>query len=47
MRDEITYPFLNFNDAAFEVSEWISNFESIWKKYIKRKDSNAIYIFSQ
>ena len=24
--DEITYPFLNFNGAIDEVSEWISNF---------------------
>ena len=26
MRDEITYPFLNFNGATVEVQEWISNF---------------------
>ena len=24
--DEITYPFLNFNDCTVEVYEWISNF---------------------
>ena len=24
--DEITYPFLNFNGATVEVSEWIGNF---------------------
>ena len=24
--DEITYPFLNFNGAAVEVLEWISNY---------------------
>ena len=26
MWDEITYPFPNFNSAAVEVWEWISNF---------------------
>ena len=26
MWDEIIYPFLNFNSAAVEVWEWISNF---------------------
>ena len=25
-RDEITYPFPNFNGATVEVWEWISNF---------------------
>ena len=24
--DEVTYPFPNFNGAAIEVWEWISNF---------------------
>ena len=24
--DEFTYPFLNYNSAAMEVQEWISNF---------------------
>ena len=28
MRDEITYPFPNFNDCTVEVWEWISNFVS-------------------
>ena len=27
VRDEITYPFLNFNGATTEVCEWISNFK--------------------
>ena len=27
--DEITYPFLNFNDRTVEVLEWISNFISL------------------
>ena len=26
MRDEITYPFLNFNGFTVEVEKWISNF---------------------
>ena len=26
MWDEITYPFLKFNGATIEASEWISNF---------------------
>ena len=26
VRDEITYPFPNFNGATVEVWEWISNF---------------------
>ena len=26
VRDEITYPFLNFNGETVEVKEWISNY---------------------
>ena len=26
VRDEITYPFLNFNSETVEVEEWKSNF---------------------
>ena len=34
MWDEITYPFLNFNGAAVEVKEWISNFTPHFTRHV-------------
>ena len=34
MWDEITYQFQNFNDAAIEVWEWISNFIPQFTRYV-------------
>ena len=32
--DEITYPFLNFNDATVQVKEWIGNFIPLFTVYV-------------
>ena len=34
VRDEITYPFLNFNGATVEVWEWISNFTPCFTEHM-------------
>ena len=44
--DEITYPFLNFNGAAVEVWEWISNSPcTIWvSDFLSMLGSKLIHI---
>ena len=34
MRDEITYPFPNFNGATVEVREWIINFNPYFTGHV-------------